>query len=514
MKRYFSFLFFLWIGHVLGQTPYQQGDFAGAGDSILVSNPSLFDILAEDFGPTGSNTNWDFTNLTPVSQEWVSYEDPNSTGFLPGYLFTCELSCFDTCYTSCMNTIGVQFICTGLCTGQCGLECLSRWNQRFQLAELVRDSLPLGIVSLQSIYNFYSLSGQSFAQTAIGGKLNGLPLMMEYNGSDHILDFPVDTGDHNTSASGFSFFVDSIPGVTSASFGFKRSQIRVNKVDGWGTLITPYGTFTDVLKQVSVISVKDTVYFQGDTLSLGDYLPNEIIPDTIIEYRWLSADFNHPLLNVVAWKIGGIVVNQSVQYIDSFRCFQPETFFGYLPIPAVIDTIGDSVEVNFYDLSFNSDLFLWNFDDPASHSNSSSQHNPSHYYATPGFYQVSQVACNTSCQPMVCDTFSLPLIVLGPDEPVDTTTAIFGLESQPFTANIRYDQYDNPHLEVFVATRLPVELEVFNAMGKLMMRTSPLWLPGGKSMMPIDADLPAGIYLLKLSCSSDSRVLKFRVLGD
>ena len=78
----------------------------------------------------------------------------------------------------------------------------------------------------------------------------------------------------------------------------------MNHVDGWGTLITPYGTFS-VLRQKSEVYEYDSIYID----SLGFGVP---VTRNYTEYKWLAKGMKIPVLQVND-NFGGLVA----KYIDS-----------------------------------------------------------------------------------------------------------------------------------------------------------------------------------------------------
>jgi PKD repeat protein len=173
------------------------------------------------------------------------------------------------------------------------------------------------------------------------------------------------------------------------------STKRVNDVNGWGTLITPFGTFNNCLKvesnlvQIDTMSI-DTVGFPVDTTYIR-------------EFRWLSPGWNYPLLIVRQTLAGSVYVTQSIEYYDNQQYFQPFALFAYLPVAPIV---GDTVV--FQNLSSNSSAFRWNFDDPSSGPNDSSAvTNPSHIFNSPDTFFVRLIAQNGT----LSDTMVLPVIV-------------------------------------------------------------------------------------------------------
>lgn len=449
MSRLYLLVVLLLLGSTIwAQKTYFSSHFAENGDSFLVSQISLFDLGNEDFRPTGANVTWDHHNLYPFAQRIRSFTTPNATGFLPSYLLTCAFNCFNTCYNDCLGTGGINVICTGLCNAQCNTNCLTSWGANFNLAELTNDSINLGITSLTQVYNLYKKDNAGLYQNGIGARISNIPLVVAYDSPDRIYKFPLRYGDSTTSVSSYAIKLDSIPGTgINFSFSYKHAQTRSNYVDGWGTLITPYATYDSVLKHRSVIHNRDSVTVFGNTITLGDFIPNQFVPDTVIEYSWFDRSEGVPVLKVTAWLINGNEIYQSAEFRDSVRCFDPYAIFGYLPIPATLENGDDSVEVNFYSLSFNANTFNWEFDDLNSPNNSAQSQNPSHWYTEGGVYSVTLTICNTACPQGRCDDITLPVIVvdnrtvgiLGPEN----TNPSWSVGPNPFTNSLSIEYNGN-----------------------------------------------------------------------
>lgn len=421
------------------QKTYFSSHFAENGDSFLVSQVSPFDLGNEDFRPTGANVIWDHHNLYPYAQRIRSFTTPNATGFLPSYLLTCAFNCFNTCYNDCLGTGGINIICTGLCNTQCNTNCLTSWANNFNLAELTNDSINLGITSLTQVYNLYKKDNAGLYQNGIGARISNVPLVMAFDSPDRVYKFPLRFGDSTTSVSSYAVKLDSIPGTgINFSFSYKHAQTRSNYVDGWGTLITPYATYDSVLKHRSVIHNRDSVTVFGNTITLGDFIPSQFVPDTVIEYSWFDRSEGVPVLKVTAWLINGDEIYQSAEYRDTVRCFDPYAVFGYLPIPATLENGDDSVEVNFYSLSFNANTFTWDFDDPNGNNTVTGTQSPSHWYSEGGIYSVTLTICNTACAQGLCDDVTLPVLVID-----NRTVGILGPENNNQSWSIGPNPFTN-----------------------------------------------------------------------
>lgn len=493
--------------NVWSQRTYPSSSFAQVGDTFLVSQVSIFDLGNEDFRPTGPNVVWNHNNLYPYAQRVINFVSPNSTGFFPSYLLACTFNCVTGCYADCLSGGGIDIICNALCNTSCNTDCVNNWGGNFNIAELTNDSINLGVTSITQVYNLYKKDISGLYRNGIGARIGNIPLVVSFDSPDRVYRFPMRYGDSAISVSSYSIKLDSIPGTgINFSFAYKHAQTRSNYVDGWGTLTTPYGTYDSVLKHRSVIHNRDSVTVFGNTITLSSFLPDEFVPDTVIEYSWFSRSEGIPVLKVTAWLINGNEIYQSAEFRDTVRCFDPFAIFGYLPIPATLNNGDDSVEVNFYNLSFNANTFSWNFDDPNSTSNTTQGQNPSHWYSQGGIYSVTLTVCNTGCPAGRCENVTLPVLVIDNRTPSGITPLHnnhqWQLGPNPFTESIVLS-YTGPQADAPTFT-------LFDVTGK-QLPLAPPNLVGNQYLWPALGALPEGVYLLHIrqgNTQSVGRIVK------
>lgn len=160
--------------------------------------------------------------------------------------------------------------------------------------------LPLPI-EISQIYNFFRADEQGYYDCGFAATLSGFPLFANRNPTDRILKFPLEYGmepDTND-----TFFSAGVPG-----FGeLKSFRIRQNSVDGWGTVITPAGSF-DCLRVRSVVSGRDTLF--AEEFGIDQVIE---LPETI-EYRWVAPEGGPPVLQINM--SGGAVTQVSYRGLD------------------------------------------------------------------------------------------------------------------------------------------------------------------------------------------------------
>jgi hypothetical protein len=220
---------------------------------LSVTNPPS----GADFTLTGANYTWDFSQLTPQSQRVDTFLPLSATG---NFQFLFFLS-------SNLATRGGNF---NVGTGGIG-------------------------ANGTDVYNFYKNSSTSYAQTGLGATFNGLPIPATFSPKDLIYSFPLNYGDQDTSHSVYTLDLSAL------GLYFRGNRTRYNQVDGWGTLITPYGS-RSVLRVKSTVIEIDSIHVDTFGISFGTNLQ----PVTTIEYKWLANGEGVPFLQANAAQNGTI----------------------------------------------------------------------------------------------------------------------------------------------------------------------------------------------------------------
>ncbi|MCB2221942.1 MAG: T9SS type A sorting domain-containing protein [Bacteroidetes bacterium] len=244
-------------GILFSQIVIDQSDMPEQGDTIRLS--TAFDISGIDFEETGENYTWDFTDLEPVLQRVDTFVSVQETPWVYQLIF---------------------FLSANLA------------KKQFEF-----DQIPGFEVT--DVYEYYKSSNTDFRSVGFGITLNGIPLPNKYDDPDIIYKFPLNYG--NVDSSQAEYGID-IPGI-GYSGGWKK---RVNHVDGWGTLHTPFGTF-EAIRIRSEIQQFDSLYI--DSLGFGFPIYRELV-----EYKWMGEGQGLPLMKVTD---DGLLPN--FVYIDSLR---------------------------------------------------------------------------------------------------------------------------------------------------------------------------------------------------
>ena len=101
---------------------------------------------------------------------------------------------------------------------------------------------------------------------------------------------------------------------------FIQYRNRFSEVDGWGNLITPFGSFS-VLRVKHEIIEEDSVYQSFVGTGSWFALPTRIIK----EYEWWAKGEKEPILKIVTNEISGNETVQSVEYKDIYRGLDAST---------------------------------------------------------------------------------------------------------------------------------------------------------------------------------------------
>ena len=143
------------------------------------------------------------------------------------------------------------------------------------------------------------------ANVTIPGTGTPLPLPAIYTSPDVVYVFPIAFGNIDSSISSFNIPIPlTLPVIGSVNFEVKRDQKRVNKVDAWGSISTPTGTF-DVLRVVSTINRIDSII--SPLFSFGT-------PSNPVEYKWLAAGKKIPVLQINGNNVAGVFTKTNATF--------------------------------------------------------------------------------------------------------------------------------------------------------------------------------------------------------
>ena len=236
------------------QITITQSDMPVVNDTIRVSITNTIGTMNPD--STGANYTWNYSSLVPKSQDVEQFISAITSGY--------PIFPFISSYGYKTNKIDTT-----------------------------------------NRVDFFKNGASSYRQVGYGQKIGGFPVPIIYNPYDTIYRFPMNFGNKDSCTSGYGM---PLPGIGY----YGENTKRVNEVDGWGTLTTPFGTF-QTLRVKSTLYKTDTIYI--DTLHFGFSIPLPVQ----YEYKWLGQGKKIPLLQIVANDFFGNPLVSNVIYRDSIR---------------------------------------------------------------------------------------------------------------------------------------------------------------------------------------------------
>lgn len=440
-KIYFSILLLIAFQLSNAQATYTATNYATVGDSFYVSSANNLNL---DFETTGTNFNWNFQNLVATSQVQLQFRNPNQTGYSP-FLFPYIYFPGNTNLSSTDGTSNAL-------------------------------NIPGQAIAISNSNDYFKKSTTEVKQVASAFKLgyNGItiPVQNQYTTADIVYQFPINFGNTDTSNSEYT---TTIPTLLYRN----RKLARTNTVDGWGSVTTPYGFFSNTLRITTNLVENDTISV------LGNGLPR--ILRTTRELKWLDVTKKIPVLTVTQTNLSGNWATTKVEFLDNFQAFQTTALFLYSPFTP---NAGDTV--NFQNLSTNATTYSWNFGDPSSGIlNTDASLNPNHVFSANGIYQVSLTASN----PTFTNTVTIPVVVGG----------ILGVSQ--VTETKKMSVYPNPFSnKIIIENAIPnSEYELIDCLGKIIYK--------GTEIQKIDfSNFKNGVYFLKII--SNNTIQNFKLLKE
>lgn len=244
---------------LISQITITREDMPDVNDTIRLSQTLTTGGI--DYTLTGEDYVWDFSSLTPVTQQVDTFVSVISTPPVYQFVFL------------------YPFVAT--------------------IAQPVPDIDFIPGFEITDGYFYYKETDAQFHQAGVAFKLSDLPLPLKFDEPDILYTFPMNYGNVDSCESSLEL---NLPDVIYLSM----ESDRKNTVDGWGTLVTPFGSY-ETLRLKSEVSQYDSVYIDSLNIGIG-------IPRNFIQYKWMANGMGVPLLEI---NVEGSIV--TVSYIDSVR---------------------------------------------------------------------------------------------------------------------------------------------------------------------------------------------------
>jgi PKD repeat protein len=223
-----------------------NGDMPSLNDTIRYSTSAT--SVTTLINQTGANQTWNAANLVPNFQDIQRFRAPLSIN--PLYFTSFASSTYGT-----ESTQGLNF------------------------GALVQGS---------DAFTFFRNSSGAYAVDGRGFSVQGIPLAQTWK--DTVYRFPLNYGDVDSN----SWVTNEVNALIATIRGVGK---RVNTVDGWGTITTPYGTY-DCIRVKSVVRTTDTIR----TSLIPFPFP---ITTNYTEYKWIAKNQKIPILEIVVTTGGG-----------------------------------------------------------------------------------------------------------------------------------------------------------------------------------------------------------------
>ena len=248
------------------QSPITLGNsnMPGSGDTLRYSNGQISSLGS--YTQTGTNFTWNFNSLIPTSQGIRAYK----LALLTPYAF----------FFLGFNEYG----------------------------EKVADTLGAGPITITNYYNFYKKqsSPQAYLADGAGMTFSSIPVPNYYSDKDELYVFPMTYNNYDSTTFKFSTITSTLIPVK-----YSKTGSRVTKVDGWGSITTPYGT-ANCLRIITTQYSQDSIKYTGVPIGFG-------FPNNQRSYQWLTTGSKIPYLEVNGSLIGNNYTITQIRYRDSYR---------------------------------------------------------------------------------------------------------------------------------------------------------------------------------------------------
>lgn len=284
MKQLLSIAFLFLSLVSSGQTPIiiDLADMPDVNDTFRVS---MAGPVLNDFNTTGADHSWDFSNLVPLSQQVDTFISVGSTNVAFSFLYFSSSS--------------------------------------YATSFPVPDSMPIPV---DEMFSFYKESNSNYSLNGFGILVSGAPIPFKFNSDEIIYKFPLTFNTIDSTSVTY--------GNGASGYYYGQNRKRINYVDGWGNIMTPFDTLA-AIRVRSELFQTDTIYADSNGTTFNR--PKQI------EYKWMVDNGGIPFLQATAQVIGGLEQITEVRYRDKYRnLVEPNSIhemvdpgkFNFFPNPA------------------------------------------------------------------------------------------------------------------------------------------------------------------------------------
>ncbi len=310
------------------------------------------------------------------------------------------------------------------------------------------DTLRYGTYELTDVYEFYQSNSSAFLRNGLGAKYGFFNIANTFTDADEVFQFPLNYNDRDSSTFKFNASVLFLASYFSDGY-------RINQVDGYGSITTPYGTYNCIRIQTDLVS-QDSINATGQSFAF---------PNITREYQWLAKGIKLPVMKVYGSIINDEFVATTLQYRDNPRAVstdlspKPIMSANKTNVAQLMDTVKFTADVidlgnTAYDYTFSPNTVSF------VNNSAANSPRPDVVFNLPGLYTVTFTVINALGQ-------------------VDSTYTNY-INVSPFT-NLKEGKiennfakiYPNPinknsniHIDLNLENSSPITIEVKNLLGQ------------------------------------------------
>ncbi len=245
----FLLLCLLYCSIIQAQITVTSSDFPTVGDTLhfKVGNNNAFNSNATD-----TNYTWDFSQVQTNSERADTIISVTSTPIVYNVVFNFTVA---------------------------------------NLAYINQTPPSMGVgLTVSDYYDFFKKGNSYYQKAGFGATINGVQTPVKYDHPELYFKLPLTYGTLDSSTSTY--------GLSIPNYGYYGQTInRKHEADGWGTVITPMGTY-NAIRVKETINTSDTIF--STSLNMG-YRINMPVS---YEYYWLTNGMRSYI--VKAYKTGNI----------------------------------------------------------------------------------------------------------------------------------------------------------------------------------------------------------------
>lgn len=244
----------------VGQISITSADMPVAGDTLRYSIAAPDTLFLNSYLGSGPSYSWNFSYLQPMAQGVETHKFSSQTSY----------------------------------------------NFPNSIAKLFADTLDMGGTELTDIYEFRKMDSSKISMVGRGITADlgiKIPISVPYLDTGVVYEFPLNYNDRDS-----NYFIAQ---YVQPFFGayYQAAGYRINEVDGFGQITTPFGVF-NCIRVVTDVIESDTVRYDTTGIRVDLHLR---------EYKWLAKGEKYPILQVTGAVDSGIFVPALITYRDSTR---------------------------------------------------------------------------------------------------------------------------------------------------------------------------------------------------